>query len=394
MRRRALVRSKRGATVSTALVKPVGDRCNLACRYCYYHPSSGRIGAAPSSGRPGAVMEEATLAAMTREFLAEGSPTVFAWQGGEPTLAGLGFYRRAVELQRGLAGEAQQVVNTFQTNGLLVDDEWAGFLAEQRFLVGLSLDGPADCHDMMRVDAGGAGSHARVVAAWERLGRHGCEANILCVVHGGNCGRAGELYEYFTRELGASHVQFVPCVEWEESGEPAGFSLRPGEYGRFLVELFEVWAGETEREVSVKLFDDLVLALAGKPMRDCMHAAGCDSHLVVEREGWVYPCDFFVGPEYVLGNVVEEGLAEIRGTARARAFRERKASGAPAECASCRHLEICRGGCPKFWREGAGGGVEQYLCGDMRLFFDAKRAALEGMAKAVRERWREWGVDE
>lgn len=364
--------------MSTVLVKPVGDRCNLACRHCYYHPGTGG---------PGAVMERPVLGAMTRGFLAEGeSPTVFAWQGGEPTLAGIEFYQRALETQARFAAEGQRAANTLQTNGVVVDDAWAEFLAQNDFLVGLSIDGPAECHDTVRQHADGRGSHAEAVRAWRVLRERGGAVNVLCTVHRANCERPAAVYRYLTDELGADHIQFIPCVEW--TGEPAAHSVRPGEYGRFLVRCFDLWAGERARSISIKLFDDFVLFLAGKPMRDCMHRASCDSHLVVERDGSVYPCDFFVSEEWLLGNVLEQSPTAIRATERARAFREGKARELPEQCRSCRHLDLCRGGCRKFWTGGDGGGYVQYLCEDMRYFLDRRRDRLEEMARVIRARWR------
>jgi len=338
-------------------------------------------------------MEETALAAMTRAFLSEGeSPTVFAWQGGEPTLAGIGFYRRAVHLQRRFAAGGQRVVNTFQTNGLLIDREWADFLAENDFLVGLSVDGPAECHDAMRLAADGSPSHSLAVAAWGLLQQRGVAVNILAVVSRANCHAPAELYSYLTRKLGADHLQFIPCVEWTESGEPTDFSLRPGDYGRFLVAVLDLWAAEAQREISIKLLDDLVLFLAGKPMRDCMHRTHCDSHLVVERDGSVYPCDFFVGEAHRLGSILEQTPAELRSLPRARAFRERKRQELPVACAECGHFDICRGGCCKFWRPTTDGEFAQYFCADMRYFLDQRRDHLEQMAAAVRTRWRQWGA--
>jgi len=370
--------------MSTVLAKPVGDRCNLRCTYCFYRPGTGRDGGG---------MEEATLAAMTRGFLAEGgSDVVFAWQGGEPTLAGMDFYRRTLELQARFRQEGQTVANTLQTNGVLIDEEWAAFLTRHGFLVGLSIDGPAAVHDCMRRSASGAPSHDRAARAWHLLRRSGCETNVLCVVHRENQGSPEAVYRYLTCELGADHLQFIPCVEWAGRGELASYALRPGEYGRFLVRLFDLWAAESERAVSVKLFDDLVLFLAGRPMRDCMHRATCDSHLVVERDGSVYPCDFFVREEHRLGTVSECTPAQLRQAAAALAFRDRKRRHRPRGCAGCRHVEICQGGCCKFWLTDEEGASLQHLCGDLVHFLDRCRGRLEEMAAAVRGRWHGWGA--
>ncbi len=338
-------------------------------------------------------MGEAALTAMTRAFLSEGSsPMVFAWQGGEPTLAGIEFYQRALALQRRFAADGQRVVNTLQTNGVLIDDDWAKFLRQEQFLVGLSIDGPAELHNAMRHTADGRPSHSSAVRAWELLRRREVAVNILGVVSRANRDAPKEVYTHLTRELGADHLQFIPCVEWTPSGEPTDFSVQPGDYGRFLVALFDLWSAETERQVSIKLFDDLVLFFAGKPMRDCMHRPTCDSHLVVERDGSVHPCDFFVGEEHVLGSILEHTPTQLRTTDRARAFQNRKADHSPAPCADCRHFDVCRAGCCKFWYPGDGGGFAQYLCSDMLHFFDQRRGQFEQMAAAIRARWRQWGA--
>jgi uncharacterized protein len=364
--------------MSTALIKPVGDRCNLRCRYCFYRPGTGGAGA---------VMDEHVLRAMTQAFLASGdSPVVFAWQGGEPTLAGLGFYRAALANQKRFARPGQAVANAFQTNGLLIDDAWAEFLASNRFLVGLSIDGPADVHDAARQSAAGAPSHHLAVRAWRLLRERQCEVNVLCVVHDANCTGAREVYRYLTDELSAAYLQFIPCIPPLAVDEQAD-RLPVGAYGRFLTEVFECWAAERSRSISVKLFDDLVLFLAGKPMRDCMFRATCDSHLVVERDGSVYPCDFFVSEQHRLGSIPRQPLSEIRE--RTAQFRDRKQRERPQACRDCRHLDICQGGCPRFWQADSAGVWRQARCEDIRSFLDHCRGRLEEMARAVQARWHQ-----
>ncbi|MFB3880704.1 MAG: SPASM domain-containing protein [Armatimonadota bacterium] len=365
--------------MTTLLVKPVGDRCNLACAHCFYRPGSGT---------PGAVMAPAILAALTEQALSGGdSPVVFAWQGGEPTLAGIDFYREALSLQRRFARPGQVVANAFQTNGYAIDDEWAAFLSDSHFLVGLSTDGPAEFHDRLRRTPSGGGSHAEAVRAWRTLRHRGCEVNLLCVVHRRNCDQPERVYRHLTDDLGADHLQFIPCLAPEGSDH----AFPPGVYGRFLTAVFDLWAAERTRAISVKLFDDLVLFLAGKPMRDCMCSAACDSHLVIERDGSVYPCDFFVTERSLLGNIATDGLTDLRSSAAARTFRERKQTERPVACTECRHLDLCQGGCPWFWR-GERDQRRQTLCEDMLLFFDHCRAPMEQMASAIRARWQQSGA--
>lgn len=358
--------------VYTALIKPVGDRCNLACNYCFYRPGTGR---------PGVVMRERVVAATIQRFLAEGnSSTIFAWQGGEPTLAGVEFYQTALDWQKRLAGPGQRAINTFQTNGVLIDEKWADFLTENQFLVGLSIDGPADLHDAMRRSVAGSGSHALATRAWRLLRERGCEVNVLRVVHRGNCNHVERVYRYLTETLEAAYLQFIPCINAGNSG-----------YGRFLVELFRLWA-EEQRAISIKLFDDIVLFLTGKPMRDCMHRRECDSHLVVERDGSAYPCDFFVDEEHHLGNVCASSLSYLRSTLAARAFRQRKEKQRPKPCRGCRHFDICQSGCCRFWHRSGGESWSQELCPDILFFLDHCRSPMELMAMRIRKRWQEMGT--
>ncbi len=331
------------------------------------------------------VMDENVLAATVRAFLAEGvSPTVFAWQGGEPTLAGVEFYREALRLQMRFAGRGQRVINTLQTNGVLIDDEWARFLAANRFLVGVSIDGPGDAHDAVRRSPAGVGSHASAVRAWRLLRERGCEANVLCVVHGGNSHQPSRTYEYLTGELGAEYLQFIPYIARPGSAaRPA-----PGSYGSFLTEVFQLWAADS-RSVSVRLLDDIVLFLAGKPMRDCMHRGCCDSHLVVESDGSVYPCDFCVDPECRLGDMTTRPVHELAATSAARMFRRRKRNERPPDCSGCRHADICQAGCCRFWGRDSEGRLRQKLCADTLFFLDRCRPTMEQMAASIRRRWRE-----
>ena len=216
----------------------------------------------------------------------------------------------------------------------------------------------------------------RPVRAWQVLRAHRCEVNALTVAHGETARHATEVYGYLTDALGAEYVQFIPHL-------PSGseYELEPGDYGRFLTEVFALWVRET-RAISVKLFDDLVLFLAGKPMRDCMHRGECDSHLVVERDGGVYPCDFFVGDDHRLGDIVTDSLETLRSRLEAARFRRQKQEHRSEACSECRHFDLCQGGCARFWEGG-----QSRLCLDTRLFLDQCRPAMEEMAARLRARW-------
>lgn len=365
------------------LIKPVGSRCNLDCRYCFYLGTDEALG----GDRP-AVMPQEILEAMVQDFLGYGFPTsVFTWQGGEPTLAGLDFYRRAVEAQQRFGRGGQSVANALQTNGLLLDDEWAQFLARYRFLVGLSLDGPAEVHDRHRRDRRGKGTFERVMQTAGRLRDHGVEFNILSLVSADSCGRGGEIYRWLTGQ-GFDFLQFIPCVEYErESGVPTAESVSPVGWGRFLCEVFDAWIGQGDtRRVSIRLFDALVARLAGDTRISlCDMGARCDHYLVVEKDGEVYPCDFFVSRRHSLGNLTATPLAELLLSDREDSFARLKAAW-PAQCSRCRHLDLCRGGCPKDRLAGGGGsfGRRSHLCEGILLFLDHARGALEELARKVR----------
>jgi len=248
-------------------------------------------------------------------------------------------------LQQGLVRAGQSVSNSIQTNGLVINEEWAEFLAEHKWLVGLSLDGPEQVHDRYRRNRGGGGSWRQAMRALKILQEHKVELNILCVVSRAGVGQARELYRFF-RSCGAGNLQFIPLAEFDSEGRPLEFTPAPAEYGRFLLELFEIWWPE-RRRVRIRFFDNLAEALAGRRPGSCAMLAACDSYVVVEYNGDVYPCDFFVDGQWKLGNIHVDSWAEIARKEKRRLFASKKALPHPA-CARCEYSNICLGGCPKF----------------------------------------------
>ena len=374
---------KAGLKTFSLLIKPVGSLCNLECDYCFYLGTDAALG-----GERPAVMPQDVLEQMVRDFLGLGFPTsVFTWQGGEPTLAGLDFYRRAVRAQQEFGRGGQSVANALQTNGILLDDQWAEFLAHWRFLVGLSLDGPSEVHDRFRRDRRGEGTFGRVMRAVEVLRANNVEFNILSMVTSHSCNLGREIYRWLTGQ-GFAYLQFIPCVENDpDTGVPVPAGVSATGYGKFLCEVFDEWTdrGDTRR-VSVRLFDSLVAQLAGeKRITLCEMGARCDHYLVVEKDGGVYPCDFFVSRRRCLGNLMNTPLSGLFLSDRESAFAALK-SEYPDECSRCRHLDLCRGGCPKD-RLSAGGnrfGGKSRLCEGLLLFLDHARPALEKLADKVR----------
>jgi uncharacterized protein len=365
------------------LVKPVGSRCNLDCRYCFYLGTDEALG----GDRP-PVMPQAVLERMLENFLGCGFPTsVFTWQGGEPTLAGLDFFRKVVEGQKAFGRGGQAVANALQTNGVLLDEEWAEFLAEYRFLVGLSLDGPQEVHDFYRTDRRGRPTFARVMQSVETLRSHRVEFNILSMVTGRSRGQGRRVYRWLVSQ-GFEYLQFIPCVEYDPAtGAPAPENVDPVDYGRFMCEVFDEWYGGGDvRRVSVRTFDALVSRLAGVgELSLCELGGSCDHYLVVDKDGGVYPCDFFVTRRHRLGSLLERPLTELYLSDRERSFAGLKGD-LPEECGRCPHLDLCCGGCLKDRLAAGGGrfGRPGSLCAGTRLFLNHARERLERLADSVR----------
>jgi len=363
------------------MIKPAGAACNLACRYCYY--------LAKKSLYPGSAcrMDDATLERVTAAYLQAhpGPEVVFGWQGGEPLLMGREFFARALELQTRYARLEQRVTNTLQTNGTLVDDDWAAFFAEHHFLIGISIDGPADLHDRYRLDGGGLQSHARVLAGLEHLQRYQVEYNALVTVNRGNVEHPLRVYQHLT-DLGISFLQFIPIVERQAPGsrKVTAETVRPERYGEFLCAIFNHWARQDVGRVFVQLFDITLAAWLGGVPPLCVFGPTCGNALVVEHNGDLYACDHFVFPEYRRGAVTFENLRDLVEGPAQRAFGTAKASELPNECRQCPVIMICGGDCPKHrLRLAADDKLISYLCPAYRRFFEHSANVLQAMAAEV-----------
>ena len=364
------------------MIKPAGAACNLACRYCYYLEKKSLY--------PGGVcrMDDATLERVTAAYLQAhpGPEVVFGWQGGEPLLTGRGFFERAVELQARYARPGQRVINTLQTNGTLVDDDWARFFAKHHFLVGISIDGPADLHDRYRLDGGGRQSHARVLAGLEHLQGHHVEHNALVTVNRGNVEHPVRVYQYLTGR-GIEFLQFIPIVERQSPGsrKVTAETVRPERYGEFLCAIFDYWVRHDVGRVFVQLFDITLAAWLGGVPPLCVFGPTCGNALVVEHNGDLYACDHFVFPPYRRGSVTIGNLRELVEGAEQRAFGTAKATELPEECKQCPVTMLCGGDCPKHrLRLAADGKLISYLCPAYRRFFEHSANVLQAMAAEVR----------
>ncbi len=352
------------------LIKPASADCNAACKYCFY----GRVaeeGMYPDQNQhrmPHNVLEKMTADLMSHRF----PSTIFCWQGGEPTLMGLDFFKYAVQLQQRYGLPGQQVGNAFQTNGVLIDEEWARFFAQYQFLVGLSIDGPEDVHNMYRINRAGRGIWKDVMRAAELCRKHNVSFNILSVVSKANENRARDVYQWMV-EQNFEFLQFIPCIETHpETGQIAPFSTSPEGYGRFLCELFDIW-WETKgyQTVSIRTFDAIlnyhVLGRAGM----CIFGPSCDVYLVVEHNGDVYPCDFFVRPDLKLGNLLDHPLETFFANPVHRQFACSKVNRVHPECHDCKWWSICHAGCQKDRIDADGFDKRRtYFCESYKQFFE------------------------
>jgi len=389
------------------LTKPTGAICNLDCTYCFFLSKEALY--------PGSKfrMTDETHEQYVRQLL-ESHRTervTIAWQGGEPTLMGLDFYRATMELVERYRRPGQIIEHTLQTNGTKLDEEWAAFLAEHGFLIGLSMDGPADIHDAQRVDKGGRGTHAKVMRAARLLTDAGAEFNILCTVHSLNGDRGKEVYRFFRDEVGANFMQFIPIIErttpelieiaeagWGSNvkGRPlytqAGSlvtsrSIGSEQYGRFLVDIFEEWVRRDVGSVYVQMFDVTLANFVGAPPGLCIHTETCGRGPALEHNGDLYTCDHFVEPKYKLGNIGETHMVELVGSPQMLQFGLDKRDTLPRGCRECDVRFACHGGCPKdrFRDDPHGEPGLNYLCSGFKTFFGhvtKPMRAMEALLKA------------
>lgn len=355
-----------GATprITSLLIKPASAVCNLDCSYCFYLDRD----ADPYKALPGRRMSLDTLERLVDTYLFYSYPnSVFAFQGGEPTLAGLPFFRKLAEFQKQYGRDGQNVSNSIQTNAVLLNEEWCELFREYNWLLGVSLDGPEDVHDLYRFNKGGQPTWRKVMDAVELLQREKVEFNILCVLSQANVERPREIYKFF-RSLGVDNIQYIPLAEFNPDGTRMPFTVTAEQYGRFLCETFDAWWPE-RRKIRVRFFDNLAEAVAGQKPGSCTLHETCDSYVVVEYNGDVYPCDFFVEKDWKFGNVTLDSWPEIARRAKRFSFASKKTLAHP-ECQVCEYSSICHGGCPKF-RHGPNRKFEDldYFCSSYKMIF-------------------------
>lgn len=362
------------------LIKPVSGRCNLACRYCFYRDVSEHR-STPDFGRMSPQTAELLV---DRAFELGAEAYSFGFQGGEPTLAGLPFFRSFVSRLRERAKEGVPVHLALQTNGTTLDAEWAKFLKEEGFLVGVSLDGPRTIHDAFRVGRDESGSYDAAMAGVEALRAEGVPVNALCVVDAAVAENAEVVYRHLRRR-GFDWIQFIPCLDpLDGNGDPS-WSLTPQSFGRFLKRTFDLWCADGTRgtPANVRWFDNLVGMAAGYPPENCGMAGRCSAYFTVEADGSVYPCDFYVTDEWRLGDLRTSPLSEMFRSPTARRFVE-ISEGVDDACRSCFAAPLCRGGCRRDRDTGGEEGLSlNRYCAAYRDFFSYAGERLLALGKAV-----------
>ncbi len=364
------------------MAKPSGSVCNIDCTYCFYLEKEALYPERNKNWR----MSDETLEKFIQQHIAAQSDDYvnFAWQGGEPTMMGLSFFHRVVELCEKYAN-GRRIGHSLQTNGILLNDEWARFFAEHGFLIGLSIDGPAHLHNQYRVNRAGKGTHEQVMAAMALLRAHQVEFNTLTVVGKHNVGHAREVYE-FLLAAGSRYIQFIPLVEristeastvlnlvmpGESAATLASWTVPSWQYGEFLNQIFDIWIRRDVDRVYVQMFDVALSAWTGQPPVLCVHAETCGHAFALESNGDLYNCDHFVYPEHLLGNIHQHSIQELNNSERAIAFGQAKRETLTPDCRRCDYRFVCQGGCPKhrFAVSPTGHPGHNYLCAGYKHFF-------------------------
>jgi uncharacterized protein len=377
-----------------AMAKPNGSTCNLDCTYCYYLHKEQLL-----NQQRGHRMQPSMLERYIRQYIEaqNGEQIVFSWQGGEPTMLGLDFFREIVSLQRKYQPAGQRIENDLQTNATLLTAEWCRFLREERFLVGVSIDGPRELHDAYRVDRKGVPSFDAVMRGIALLKEHGVRFNTLTVINRRNARRPLDVYRFLRDEVGSTYMQFIPCVEpkdfrtvaprhWPVEAMPVqgssaahpgrpesvvtDWSVDPDDWGYFLSRTFDEWYRKDLGKILVNLFETAVAQTMGLQAQLCITSEFCGKALAIEHDGTVYSCDHYVYPEYELGNIATEHLGNMAFSARQQAFGFAKRDALPRYCRECKYLSLCWGECPKnrLLRTPDGEPGLNYLCSGIKQF--------------------------
>lgn len=346
--------------------KTVSEDCNLACDYCYYSTAGG------IPNKPVRVMDTALLERFMSEYMERSSgQAAFFWQGGEPLLAGLPYFEKVISLQAKYAPPYTSISNALQTNGTLINKEWAQFFKRYNFLIGVSLDGPESIHNAHRITGSGKGSFDLVMRGISLLQNADVEYNILSVIHEDNVTNPDELMAFY-QEQKFAYIQFIPCMDFvsQKSGEPGRFRITPEQYGTFLCRTFDLWYNDGEPQLSIRIFDNMLLVFMHSQAEQCVHSSCCPKMMVLETNGDAYPCDFFIDEEHRLGNIGQTSLESLLANAVYDEFLQMKPRMNKA-CSDCQYVGLCHGGCPRNrnWLDVNDRSEVDYFCHSYKMFY-------------------------
>ncbi len=368
----------------SVLIKPSSSLCNLKCKYCFYH-SIAEKRLTESYGK----MSIDTLESIVKKGLEYAdSICTFAFQGGEPTLSGLDFFNKLIEFEKKYNIKKIPINNAIQTNGMVINDKWAQFFAGNKFLVGISLDGPKDIHDANRIDLADKGSYKRVMQTIDLFKKYGVEYNILTVINSYTARHINKIYGFFKKN-NFKYLQFIPCLDPLEE-EPGGhnYSLTPERYTHFLKTLFDLWYNDVSKDsfISIRHFDNLVGMFMGYAPESCGMLGVCSCQFVIEADGGVYPCDFYVIDEWYLGNINEIGYEELRTSKPGMKFVD-VSKHVDHACRECRWQTLCRGGCRRSREPFVNGKpVLNYYCESYKEFYEYSAPRLRTLAAKFSQR--------
>ncbi len=372
------------------MVKPRGSICNLNCEYCFYL-SKEKLYPESSFRMPDDVLEN-----FTRQYIeSQSAPEInFAWQGGEPTLMGLSFFKKAIQLQKKYKRPGVHILNSIQTNGILLDEDWCQFLHDENFLVGISIDGPQDIHDAFRKDKGGQPTFSRVMKSIQLMKKFRVEFNTLTCVQSANSRRGVETYQFLRDQVGSIFMQFIPIVErinetgYQEGNLVSTRSVPPKEYGTFLIDIFNEWIRRDVGKIFVQIFDSCLAAWAGYRPGICIFEETCGLGLAMEHNGDLYACDHFVEPQYYIGNINNTLIMDLVNSEKQKKFGLDKRDKLPFFCKECKYQFVCNGECPKnrIIKTPSGEDGLNYLCNGLKLFFNYIDKPMRIMSQLLHQR--------
>ncbi len=370
------------------LIKPIGPVCNIACEYCFYLEKEKLFS---SKKKTDFRMSEDTLETFVKQYI-NGQPygtteVNFTWQGGEPTLRGIGFYKKAIAFQNKYRRKGMKITNAFQTNGILLNNDWANFFKDNDFLIGISLDGPEKLHNRFRKDRSGAGTFSSVMVGLDTLRKYNVDFNTLTAVQSDNGNCPQEVYNFLKR-IGSTFMQFIPIVEAEGKGGVSYRTVNPQQWGNFLNTVFDLWIKQDLGRIFVQYFETMVGIYAGYPSSFCVHSPVCGRAVVLEHNGNLYSCDHFVFIENLLGNIHSTTLINMVDSDFQKSFGLNKIKSLPLDCKECPYLKLCYGGCPsnRLSKTPSGETGLNWVCEGYKMFYSHTESIFTAISECVRRR--------